>query len=575
LSAREITYKLAGVVRHQGMPVAGVTVGLISEPGGRETESKRLGEQVTGPDGRFFFAVPPGCYALEVIPAGSTRFLREHISGIVLHNNTNWSVSLSTGALLSGSVRTVDGARVAGARVTAAGIEPATYTSWAATDKTGRYTLVLPRGRYHLQPSWDAAAETEAATSMPPILTSFVQIVNVAGDTQEDLILPPLNEFTGKIIDGNGKGVAGAAVVMAGVADGPQVPLPERANRVELRSDAGGQFCCRVSPGLYDIRISPPPDSLLAELSLASVTLGDEPEKSFTLSEGMRLRGKVAFDGQPQASCSVRVLSRDGKLDYSARTDWAGRFSFSLPAGNYEVTVYPDAQADGGRSAPARAPWRRSVVVGGDTRVDVDLSAGVLVAGFVRDQKGEARAGVEVLVFPHRGEQAGTESEVSALVAAATDDAGAYNFMLSPGTYRIMVGADPATSQAVEVGKEPVHHDVVWEGGYSVHFEVIDEQARPVSRCRVSWAPYGKEAPGDGGAAGATTGQALTDDDGSCELILPQGVYSFHVEPPAGGLHEGRSIRQLLIAGDTLRKVKLPLKKPSDASQLTFDFTPD
>ncbi|MBI4533816.1 MAG: hypothetical protein HY711_07690, partial [Candidatus Melainabacteria bacterium] len=60
-----------------------------------------------------------------------------------------------------------------------------------------------------------------------------------------------------------------------------------------------------------------------------------------------------------------------------------------------------------------------------------------------------------------------------------------------------------------------------------------------------------------GQIGGAATGVVVTSENGVCQITVPAGIYSFQFEPPVGGSYEGKSVRQLSVASDLERKVKL------------------
>src|SRR5580692_3969680 len=105
-----VTQKLAGSVRHQGLPVASVRI-LLWEPEdsiGGGGPAQLLSETQTTKGGEFTFSVTPGHYYVEAIPDPSTRFLRQH-SSVSVGNETRLNLSLQTGSILSGKVRTSGG----------------------------------------------------------------------------------------------------------------------------------------------------------------------------------------------------------------------------------------------------------------------------------------------------------------------------------------------------------------------------------------------------------------------------------------------------------------------------------
>lgn len=578
----ELTYNLSGTIRHLGLPVSGVFV-VLHESGYGSTAASRtlLSEQRTGPRGEFNFAVGAGSYCLEIVPDGSTRFVRQLIGGIEVSANTIFNVSLTTGLILEGMVCTAGSGIIQNCSLTALGIEPSGFRAVTLVDDSGRYSTVLPKGKYYLIPSWKKSDSSQGGTtSQVPFLTTFVEVVELDQDHRHDVILPDLTHLKALVTDKTGNPVPSTNVSIASSVARDNPLYPEISCIVRAVSDQSGTFELNVQPGDYDIVLTPPASSQLCEMSFRSMALGKESTHRIELMEGVRLRGKVSFQGGLVAGCSVKIRSKDGKLAYAGMTDENGRFSFGLPAGSYEVSVFPYQRR---RRHSVEAPWCRSVVVGGgETRVDVDLGVAVPVVGHVKDPKGRNRGSVTVSACPDRGGQPESEDLSNPLASWTTDDSGRFKLMLAAGKYWIFIAGNPSTAQQVEVTTQLTNLDFTWQGSVRARFEVVGDEGDPIARCKVSWRPYGKEqqvsAAGDksaGKQAPSAAGSAFTGDDGCCELVLSAGIYSFHFEPLPHGHYGSKEIRQLSVGADIARKIKLPVKVESGDAQLLLDFSPN
>ena len=113
----------------------------------------------------------------------------------------------------------------------------------------------------------------------------------------------------------------------------------------------------------------------------------------------------------------------------------------------------------------------------------------------------------------------------------------------------------------VELKEEPQILDIVWHGWSQIKFVLSGEDGQPVPRCRVSYAPYGMDTESDNKESAYPHGFVVTQDDGSCNLTLPSGVYTFKFTPPQASSYAPRQIRQLSISADTTRKVSLDKKE--------------
>jgi len=611
LASTEVTFNLAGHIRHQGLPVQNVLVHVydvyqqISSGNGNGGDVP-VSEQRTGPRGEFSFAVRSGLYRLEVSPDPSTRFLKQAITEARVLSNTNCNINLTTGCILNGRVTSAAGESVRRCEVVALGIEPSSYKASAKTDEEGNYSLVLPRGKYHVAARATKIDRTEEEEELedeiladdeeqesfePPMNTdpshSFVsttvQVVNFGNDDELDLELPPLVPMDGEVHDIFGQPVAGAHVSVTPSRSSMDFKDKMLAQELDLTghclTDSLGRFRTLVSPGHYDVIIEPDDGAALFSTKETDITVGESVFQKFTVSEGHRLRGEVLYEDAPLSQALVRIRAADRKTEFLARTDANGHFSAAVPGGNYKlvVTAHP-------KDAPTiiineqehngLAPWTKMIVVGGDTHVEVKLQNGTALQGRVSDEQGQARPGVRVSVYSDSEKQLDADKSTRALASGITDGDGRYCIFLSPGSYWLVVHKDFVNARMVEIEHEPLNVDITWHGWCNVRFEVQGEDGHAVPRCRVSYAPYGNddtELPDDDenvhenerqqfNQAGMPKGYYITPDDGICRLTLPSGVYIFRFAPPQDGSYDAKTIRQLSISADMTKKITLSLK---------------
>jgi len=580
LTTAELSYNLSGTVRHLGLPVAGVTIVLSSCQAATAIGEKSLAALArvkTGPRGDFYFPLRSGLYCLEVVPDPSTRFTRQLLADIKVGNNVHLNVSLTTGLILQGSLRTASGGPYQGCEVVALGIEPSAYTATSGVDELGQYSLVLPRGRYQVfarsarqQPTADDLSKAAEI----PFVTTLIDLVELDRDLVHDIGFSGLIYFQGRIQDGAGRPVAAAEVKIAASRSQAGAQLEKLEVSAVALSDPEGYFGFYLEPATYDLTIHPAESSALGELLLTSVEIKSEALKTFTLEKGHRLRGIVRLEGEPVCSALVKVASEEGKMSFQSLTGEDGSFSFGLPQGSYEVKVVslPVGAASAGKPF---APWSHPVVVGDDTHLDVEVNKGQIVSGCVRDAAGNPRPGVQVSVTMDAGSQAGPLETDRSLIDLSTDESGAYALLLSPGQYWLFVNNDRSTAQPAKVENQPLAADLTWQGACLVRFEVVGEDGCPVPRCQVSYNTYGKEAV-DVNQKGAGTSPSepstITSDNGLCQIVLAGGVYTFHFQPPSYSSYQARLIRQLSVSTDMTRRVKLPQRKDLGAAQIRLDF---
>ncbi len=582
--ANVLTYNLSGAVRSQGLPVAGVRVVVysVAQSVAVITPDNKVFEQTTGPRGDFTLPVQPGKYRLEAHPDKSTRFLRASISDLEVFANISQNINLTTGAIVSGVVRTADGARVYKGEIIASGIEPTSYSETAALDSDGRYSITLARGRYHLafralqhvdggangNGAYDAGESNSSGNTKEPspsYLVKSITVLDVVGDEKIDLVLPDLVTFTGDVIDILDRPVVGAHVVLT-PSDADEDPvLIESGLSASAVADASGRFSMKLQPGVFDISVRPGADELLSVLEDRRVPIQKDTHYSFKLVEGFRLRGQVRCGTQPLAQCLVRINGVEKEASLFARTDAQGQFSIGLPGGIYKLIISahpkdaPTVTIDGAEYA-GLAPWHKIVRVGGDTHVAANIEQGTAVHGCIKDDAGLPRPGVSISVFPDIGDVDDTARPNRALCNAMTDGDGRYCFFLSPGRYNVVVHTDSKNAKPVEVKNEPIELDINWHGWCQVKFEVLGEDGKAIPRCRVGYAPYGADFSSLPAETNLPHGYLLTSEDGTCHATLLAGIYTLHFTPPLEGSYDSKTVRQISLSHDVTKSVKLGLK---------------
>lgn len=545
----------------------------------------------TGQRGEFTFSVRPGSYRVEVIPDNTTRFLRHVVPEIKVNANTTCNLSLSTGSLLSGTITTKAGSILSGCEIVALGIEPSSYRSSAPVESSGKYSLVLPKGKFHIasrvytngtangangeeeQDENSSSSSSSSSGLSMCFVSTQVEVINIAADDSYDFVLPEMVAFTGEVTDVFGAPVKRARVRVAPSFSKDRIILLEMNLAAESQTDENGKFQIYVEPGTYDVSVEPSEPGPLFGLKEHAVEISYDLNRRFSLQEGHRLKGQVLYDDEPLSSSLIRLQGLDRKGEYIARTDRQGLFSVGVPGGTYKVLVIahpkdsPTITIDGAEYS-ALAPWAREIVVGGDTHVEVKMQKGTALQGRICDDAGQARPGVKVHVFADSGKTPEAfDRNARAVAHGLTDGEGRYCIFLAPDKYWMVVHKDIVNAQLVDLGSEPVTIDVTWHGWNQVRFEIVGEDGQKVPRCQVRYVPYGREdletsepdleddLPDD-----KPYGYVITGEDGTCQLTLPSGVYCLRFVPPVAGSYAPKLIKQLSISSDLNRKINLDFK---------------
>lgn len=594
MTTGEVTYRLSGVVRHHGLPVAGVNVSIF-DAFDENNELPHLSVSVvstspvaklkTNAKGEFAFAVRPGTYRLEAIPSGSTRFLKYVVKEIpVLVANNSCIVNLSTGLLLSGRAFRSDGKPLREGAIIGVCIEPSIYVTASPVSINGNYGLVVPPGKYQIAYLSQAQDFLEEEIAVPrnsteeidldelvPSLAIKQGVVAIDNDSQFDLVLPPLVGFNGEVVGGP-QPVENAVITVA-PATTPEHPfVSELSLSAETNSDGRGNFKLYLEPGLYDISIEPPQGSHLFGLFQKKVQVKDNCFQRFVLPSGYRLKGLALYKDKVLSDALVRVFAFEQDREFLARTDADGRFEVSLPGGDYRVVVlaHPKDSATktiNGIEYSGLAPFTSVVAVRGDTDATFKLEDGVALYGRVNDDSGNPRAGVKVSVYAEADFKSGRDNNRKAISSSNTDSQGNYCFFLSPGTYWLVVHRDYVNAKQVTVGREDKKFEIAWQGWCQLHFEVIGEDGLKIPRCKLQSSEYSVAGQKSDSENSSDPRDCFihTGEDGVCQITLPAGIYTFAFEPPSGSSYSGKILRQLSVSADLSRKVALPLKNAASA----------
>lgn len=241
---------------------------------------------------------------------------------------------------------------------------------------------------------------------------------------------------SGRVVDGDGNGVAGVTVVIDGTD-------------LTAITDSGGRYLFdRVEPGDREVRVVTPGGFSTADETRSisvpedsEVPIAIPSEEDFVLIENAALGGVVTSPatGIGVIGALVTVTDADGNVVATTVTRPLGEYTIPrLPAGEYTVTITPP-----NGYAPL-GPVSATVTLGTEDLLDVNFEVAVLgsFSGTVRDSAGAPVAGV-ALTLEGPG---GTRQLVSG-------EDGTYSLGgLAPGDYVLTV-VPPEGTQAVEFAR--------------------------------------------------------------------------------------------------------------------------
>jgi hypothetical protein len=559
---RELSFNLGGSVSSMGLPVNGTLVRLYDYWHQSGSLVKHfLCEQTTGNKGTFSFDVRKGIYCIEIVPSTNTRYARQSIEAIKVTSNTNFEITLKSGAILSGTVRDAGGQTVNNAEILVFGIEPHVIRVSQKLDQNGKYSLSLPHGRYYLALAHCSPQEGKPRKNPVPFLFPFFQVVELEKDSQHDISLPSLISFKGKVTNTEGHPMSAVKAIVKRTDRPENVFAREISMEVTAFTLKDGSFECLLQEGNYAVRLVPPEDSHLAEKTLPAILVDCDRKRNYSLEPGYNLTGRITHRGEPVPNATVNAIGVN--LDSVALSDEDGNYQFSLPGGTYEIVTAAQPDSLGTVCAMELAPSKGTLILGEDTEHNIEMEPGVLVTGIVQDPSREPRAGVQMALYATiNGEFNALASRRRALWLGITGDDGSYEFRLHPDRYWLVLNNQPSTGHLIDVSKAEQINNLTINDVCLVSFEVLSENDEPIPNCQVSFEAYNlmnDESPRveEIEEIEEIAMPVFTSNNGRCTMTLPQGVYSFDFHPPEHSSYCSRLIRQLSVGADMVRRVRL------------------
>ncbi|HEV8232674.1 MAG TPA: carboxypeptidase regulatory-like domain-containing protein [Thermoanaerobaculia bacterium] len=481
-----------------------------------------------------------GAYLLSGVSAGSVDLVafgkddlaaRKDTVRVKKGDTVEVPLRLAKAASVTGSVIDERTRRpLAGARISAStasfGFGDETRSRRARTDAKGRFRIAgLASRRYTVR-----AAKTDyLPVSMPGIVAVVAQPANVA------IALQKASAIAGRVTDESGAPVPGARVriardtnVRALMRGGPSAFL----GRPGVTSGPDGTFRLRGLSAEKNVTLEAAKTGYAtAKRHGVTVKPGETvKDVALILKRGLEARGRVVdAAGQPIPGAEVRLsqserggarfvfqmagMNRD-QADATSGTDGSFRVA-GLEAGEYALAVSREGYAT------KRVPSVAVQAPGPSEWPAVVLTAGVPIAGLVRNSKGEAVVGADVFAF---GDGAGPRN-------ARTDLEGRFRLEGFSADRPVMVNvrADGYASLQKRLTPSPGEVVLVVKTSSTIRGRVEDaETKRPVTDFT---ATYTESQGGIAGGfrmvmAGGESEKAFQSTDGSFELAdVPPGKW--------------------------------------------------
>lgn len=269
---------------------------------------------VTGPEGKFQFALEPGLYNLLIEPKPGSFFFPYKQDGVLVQTNQSGQPKrerfvLQEGHRLKGQV--VYDTRLLSQALVQVVSQDLQNEFLTRTDQDGQFAISVPAGSYKLTVS--AHPKDAPTISIDSIeyasLAPYTANVVVGGETHVAVRLNIGSALYGRISDDAGQARPGVKVT---VYPGSLFPLPENAEK-ELDdalavasgiTDGEGRYCLFLAPGAYNLVVH------RDFAGARAVQLRDEPFNLDVVWHGWSQVKFTVFgeDGQPVPRCRVSYV---------------------------------------------------------------------------------------------------------------------------------------------------------------------------------------------------------------------------------------------------------------------------
>ncbi len=343
------------------------------------------------------------------------------------------------------------------------------------------------------------------------------------------------------------------------------------------RSTTGktGEFAFPVSPGLYDLKITPDRSTRFVGQYILDIQVFGNTVQNIILSPGNMVAGIVcSASGQALAGCSVHATKADSSsLPIEVETDQYGAFEFLLARGDYSLFVKDGAASSTGKQcviSPFLATTGKRLRVEDDLSFDVIMPQLNKVDLHVKAAGGKPAGAATITIRPlAHGNQPDDLDYPLLWAVGTTDKDGNLSFQIEAGVYDLNIRPDETEpcGALTDRGRRI-------SGSQSIEYRLpegrrlkgrITFQGRAVANCTVR-------------AIGGGDGQVLedvSDGEGRFSLAVSRGQYTLTFLPigmaPPSPAPCRRCVR---VAGDTEILVELKTASSITGSVVSGEAEP-
>lgn len=461
------------------------------------------------------------------------------------------TLALAPAAVIAGRVVDEQGGAVAGSFLVALDLtrpEESPPRGWSRMDGSFRLTGLLPGRRYRVTATQEGFAPGEAKATTAP-----------AGKASPPvrIVLSRGQRAFGRVVDEEGKPVAGVALTLEPFKEDEPPPLPPSDEEegsggdeagssfvvLESSSDARGAFVIpRVSTGTFTLRAAKEGFAAFVKEGV-EIAAGSEPTDlgTITLERGVAIEGRVTDSkGHPLRGARVSLsafidLLSAGTFEAVPQEPVRTGTDGSFRVGNLKRGERYDLSARLPGYAPATAPGVEAPA--GDLRLV--LQTAHTLSGRVVGPEKEPVPGAEIQAQEESGGTAEGHGFSALFIRplAVTDGEGRFRVEdLAAGSLNLVVSARKYRPRRLEGFRMPDEDvdslEIVLDRGARLEGQVLDSERRPVVRARL------EARLRDRGGFSDPDSQPLTvsGEDGSYVLQgLETAGYRIVVESPAHG----------------------------------------
>jgi hypothetical protein len=348
--------------------------------------------------------------------------------------------------------------------------------------------------------------------------------------------------ITGKVVDGNGVGIAGVNIDAKNLTTGDDAVLFDDGTNLD------GFFSTTIPPGIYLITFNPPPPpastSLLVEVDDV-VVVGTKAMGVITLPDGVALSGHLQTGaGLPVANVNIDVveLSTGENVDLlNDKSDAFGDFLFAAPAGDIELRFNTKPVV-----GPTLAPEMLTLTLTGATDVGtVVFQPGFHVTGQVKRTNGLPVVNADTDTKDTvTGDELYTPGDNS-------DESGLFDVIVPAGTFDFEVCpafADQLVATTIEnlVVAADVNLGVITlANGVTLSGTVKNGLAAPLGNVDV-------DVRDSTTGVGVTLCSDNTSGAGTYAVVVPTGTFDVTFTPPQNLPYSALTIENVVVSGATI-----------------------